>query len=302
MLWATLAGLPTMISALFKSSRPHQWIKNIFVAAPLVFARKIDDLPSVLHTLIVVLGFCLISSAVYLWNDIADVEKDRNHPLKRLRPIASGQLSVKKAQWAVALFATIGISLTLSRGWLPAGIAAAYLLQNLAYSLRLKHVPFIDVASIATGFLLRVLAGAAAIPVEPSFWLLACTGLLASLLGFGKRAHELRIAGQRGGTQRRVLERYDPRVLRALILLLAGLTIIVYAGYTQSEHAISSFGTRRLILTLPFVIFGVYRFVGITQNKIDSESPTDSMLRDAPFLINLLGYATAVIAILYTAW
>lgn len=291
-----------MVSALLKSSRPHQWIKNIFVAAPLVFSRKIDDLPSVLHTLIVVFGFCLLSSAVYLWNDIVDVEKDRNHPLKRHRPIASGNLSIKTAKWAVACFATVGMAFTLSRGVVPAGIAAAYLVQNLAYSFRLKHVPFVDVASIATGFLLRVLAGAAAIPVSPSFWLLACTGLLASLLGFGKRSHELRIAGQRSSTQRRVLERYDPTVLRFLIYLLAVLTIIVYAGYTQSDHAISSFGTRRLILTLPFVLFGVYRFVAITQYKIDSESPTDSMLRDVPFLINLLGYATAVIAILYTAW
>lgn len=291
-----------MIFALLKSSRPHQWIKNFFVAAPLVFARKIDDPSSVFHTVIVAIGFCLISSAVYIWNDIVDVEKDRNHPLKRFRPIASGKLSIKRAQWAAATFATIGILLTVSRGAIPAGIAAAYLLQNLAYSLQLKHVPFVDVASIATGFLLRVVAGAAAIPVAPSFWLLACTALLASLLGFGKRAHELRIAGQRGGTQRRVLERYDPRILRTLIRSLAGLTILVYAGYTQSEHAISSFGTRRLILTLPFVIFGVYRFIGMTQTKIDSESPTDSMLRDVPFLINLLGYAVAVIAILYTTW
>jgi decaprenyl-phosphate phosphoribosyltransferase len=291
-----------MFAALLKSSRPHQWVKNVFVAGPLIFARKIDDIPAVLHTCVAILGFCLLSSAVYLFNDIVDVEKDRSHPLKRLRPIASGQLPIKIARLAAFALAFLGLLLTYSRGTLPLAISALYLLQNLAYSFRLKHIPFVDVASIASGFLLRVLAGAAAIPVPPSFWLLGCTILLASFLGFGKRAHELRVAGIKGSSQRRVLDRYNPKVLRTLIHLLAVLTVIAYAGYTQSYHATSAFGTRRLILTLPFVAFGVHRFIGITQGKIDSESPTDSMLRDVPFLIAMLGYAVSVVAILYTAW
>jgi len=196
----------------------------------------------------------------------------------------------------------VGLLAILLRGPLPAAIAAAYLVQNLAYSFRLKHIPFVDVASIATGFILRVLAGAAAIPVEPSFWLLTCTLLLASFLGFGKRAHELRTAANRGGDQRKVLDRYNPKVLRFLITMLATLTILAYAGYTQSHHALTFFGTRRLILTVPFVVFGVFRFIWITQKKADSESPTDSMLRDAPFMINLLGYAVAIVAIIYESW
>jgi len=295
-------ALRAMIQAILKSSRPHQWVKNLFVAAPLVFARKIDDTQAVFHTAIAVAGFCLISSAVYLINDVVDVEKDRAHPLKRLRPIASGALSVRAAIACSVLFALVGLAAVLSRGFLPAAIAAVYLLQNLAYSFRLKHVPFVDVASIAAGFLLRVLAGAAAIPVEPSIWLLTCTLLLASFLGFGKRAHELRTSGMRGGTQRKVLDRYNPRVLRFLCYLLAILTTLAYAGYTLSPHALAFFGTRRLILTVPFVAFGVFRFIGITQGKIDAESPTDSMLRDAPFMINLLGYAVAIVAIIYASW
>lgn len=292
-----------MVAALLKSARPHQWVKNLFfVAAPLVFARRIDDVPALLRTAVAVAGFCLISSAVYLLNDLVDVEKDRAHPLKRLRPIASGALPIPAARIALLTLALGGFALTLLLGLLPAAIAGAYLVQNLGYSFRLKHIPFVDVASIATGFILRVLAGAAAIPVEPSFWLLVCTLLLASFLGFGKRAHELRISGARGGDQRKVLDRYNPKVLRFMINALAVLTILAYAGYTQSHHAQTFFGTRRLILTVPFVIFGVYRFIWITRTKVDSESPTDSMLSDAPFMINLLGYAVAIVAIIYASW
>jgi 4-hydroxybenzoate polyprenyltransferase len=291
-----------MVAAILKSARPHQWVKNIFVAAPLVFARRIDDVTALVHTSVAVAGFCLISSSVYLLNDLVDVEKDRAHPLKRLRPIASGALSVRSAKIAALVLAVGGLLLTLSLGVLPAAIAAAYMVQNLAYSFRLKHVPFVDVASIAAGFLLRVLAGAAAIPVEPSIWLLTCTLLLASFLGFGKRTHELRTSGSRGGDQRKVLDRYNPKVLRFLVNFLAILTILAYAGYTQSHHAQTFFGTRRLILTVPFVAFGVYRFTWITHGKADSESPTDSMLSDAPFMINLFGYAVAIVAIIYASW
>jgi 4-hydroxybenzoate polyprenyltransferase len=291
-----------MVAAILKSARPHQWVKNIFVAAPLVFARRIDDVTALLHTSVAVAGFCLISSSVYLLNDLVDVEKDRAHPLKRLRPLASGALSVRSAKIAALVLAVGGLLLTLSLGVLPAAIAGAYMVVNLAYSLRLKHVPFVDVASIAAGFLLRVLAGAAAIPVEPSVWLLTCTLLLASFLGFGKRTHELRTSGGRGGDQRKVLDRYNPNVLRFLVNFLAILTILAYAGYTQSYHAQTFFGTRRLILTVPFVAFGVYRFTWLTHGKADSESPTDSMLSDAPFMINLFGYAVAIVAIIYASW
>jgi decaprenyl-phosphate phosphoribosyltransferase len=291
-----------MLSAILKSSRPHQWIKNVFfVGAPLVFARKIDDFRGVFHTGVVVAAFCLISSAVYLFNDIVDVEKDRAHPLKRLRPIASGALPISIARLASLSFAFLGILASFSRGPLPAGIAVAYLVLNLAYSFYLKHVPFVDVAIIAAGFLLRVLAGAAAIPVLPSLWLLVCTLLLASLLGFGKRAHELRTSSNKS-SQRKVLDRYNPTVLRVLIYVLATLTLAAYVGYTQSYHALSFFGTRRLILTVPFAAFGIFRFIWITQRKVDAESPTDSMLSDAPFMINLLGYAVAIIAIIYAGW
>ncbi|HEY0711016.1 MAG TPA: decaprenyl-phosphate phosphoribosyltransferase, partial [Polyangia bacterium] len=179
-------------------------------------------------------------------------------------------------------------------------VGAAYLALNIAYSFALKHVPFVDVGCIAAGFLLRVLGGAYAIPVPPSAWVLVCTFLLASLLGFGKRAHELRVAGQRGSTQRAVLDAYHPGVLRVLLVVLAGLTTLTYAAYTQSQHAVMAFGTRGLVLTVPFVAFGVFRFLHIVGNKADDESPTDSMLHDRLFLLNILLYTAAIVVVIYT--
>jgi decaprenyl-phosphate phosphoribosyltransferase len=291
-----------MFVAILKSLRFHQWVKNLFVLGPLVFARRVDDPKAVLLTALAVACFCLLSSAVYVFNDIVDVEKDRAHPLKRLRPIASGALPIGAARVLALILALLGLGGSLLITPTLAAIAAAYLTQNVLYSFWLKHVPFVDVACISAGFLLRVLGGASAIPVDPSGWLLLCTLLLAAFLGFGKRAHELRVAGGKSVNQRLVLDRYPPNVLRVLLYLLAILTIAAYILYTQSFHAIQFFGTRRLALTIPFVIFGVLRFIWITQGKVDSESPTDSMLRDPPFMINLLGYAIAIISILYAGW
>jgi 4-hydroxybenzoate polyprenyltransferase len=288
-----------MVFPLLKAARPHQWVKNLFVAAPLVFARRMYDPDAVVRTLLAVGCFCLLSSAVYLVNDIMDVEKDRAHPLKRFRPIASGAVSMGTAKVAAAM-AALG-SLAVG-AWLSVAFAvvgAGYLLQNFAYSFGLKRVAFVDVGFISLGFLLRVLGGAYAIPVPPSGWLLVCTLLLAALLGFGKRAHELRVAGERGGQQRDVLEAYNLPVLKGLLYVLAGLTVITYAAYTQSPHALAFFGTRSLVLTLPCVAFGIYRFLRIAGGKSDAESPTESMMKDRPFLLNLLLYAIAIVFIIY---
>ncbi len=269
------------------------------MAAPLVFARRIQDPSAVLRTALAVGCFCLLSSAIYLLNDIVDVERDRAHPIKRHRPIASGALSIRTARIAALVMACLGLGASALLHVMFAGVAAGYLVLNLAYSFRLKRVPFVDVACIATGFLLRVLGGAFAIPVPPSVWLLACTLLLSALLGFGKRAHELRVAGDKRSTQRAVLERYRPDVLRTLLVVLAALTTITYAAYTQSGHALAFFGTRLLALTVPFVAFGIGRFLWLTVRKPDAESPTDSMLRDGPFVINLAAYAAAILVIIY---
>jgi decaprenyl-phosphate phosphoribosyltransferase len=288
-----------MVFPLLKAARPHQWVKNLFVAAPLVFARRMYDPDAVGRSVLAVICFCLLSSAVYLINDIVDVEKDRAHPLKRFRPIASGRIGIGTAR-AAAAAAALG-SLAVG-AWLSlwfAAVGAGYLVLNLAYSFALKRMAFVDVACISIGFLLRVLGGAFAIPVPPSGWLLVCTLLLAALLGFGKRAHELRVAGERKGVQRDVLEAYHPQVLKALLYVLAVLTVLTYAAYTQSPHALDYFGTRSLVFTVPFVGFGIYRFLHITGRKADAESPTESMLKDRLFLLNLILYAIAIVFVIY---
>lgn len=293
---ATPLGIPF---ALLKAARPHQWVKNLFVGAPLVFAQQLYDPQALVRTTLAVLCFCLLSSSVYLLNDVADVEKDRAHPLKKFRPVASGALPVGTAKLAALVFALGSLGAGLWLNWQFAAVGASYLLLNLAYSFGLKRVPFVDVGCIALGFLLRVLGGAFAIPVPPSGWLLACTLLLAALLGFGKRAHELRVAGERGSIQRDVLDAYHPKVLQSLLIILAGLTVLTYAAYTQSPHALTYFGTRSLVVTVPFAAFGIYRFLRIARGKADAESPTESMLKDKLFLLNLLLYAGTIVFVIY---
>jgi 4-hydroxybenzoate polyprenyltransferase len=286
--------------ALVRAVRPHQWLKNLFfVGAPLVFAQRMDDATALTRTAIAVLCFCLLASAVYLLNDILDVEKDRVHPHKRFRPIASGALSIPTARVAALVLASaaLGVGYWLNARF--AAVEAAYLSLNVAYSFGLKRVAFVDVACLALSFLLRVVGGAFAIPVPISGWLLACTTLLSALLGFGKRAHELRTAGDRGASQRDALKAYDPAVLKVLLYLLAVCTTAAYAAYTQAPHALRMFHTRSLILTVPFVAFGIFRFLWLVHRKSDDESPTDSMLRDRLFLLNLLLYAASIVGIIY---
>jgi decaprenyl-phosphate phosphoribosyltransferase len=282
---------------LLKTARPYQWVKNLFVAAPLIFARRFDDQTAVVHAGIAVAAFCLLSSAVYFINDIVDVEKDRAHPAKRNRPIASGAVSLPTARIAALVAALGGLAVGGYLAWQVAAVGLGYLILNLAYSFALKRVAFVDVGCISLGFLLRVLGGAFAIGSPPSRWLLACTALLSLLLGFGKRAHELRVSGEKGTIQREVLGAYRPRVLRMLLPVLALLTTVTYGAYTQSSHALAMFGTRGLIVTVPFVAFGIFRFLGITRRRLDAESPTDSMLRDRAFVLNLVLYAVVILFI-----
>lgn len=288
-----------MLIALIKTARPHQWVKNLFVLAPLIFARRVDDTTALLHAAAAIGVFCLLSSGIYILNDVVDVEKDRAHPSKRRRPIAAGTLPLPVARVATATASTtaLAVSILIGRDFVLA--AAAYFVLNLAYSFALKRVAFLDVACIASGFLLRVLGGAAAIAVPPSGWLLLCTFLLASLLGFGKRAHELRVAGDDPRQQREALGDYRPGALRVLLPLLAIATVTAYAAYTQSDHARSLFGTRGLALTIPLVGYGVLRFLRLVMRRDAPESPTDVMLRDWRFLATLTAYVAAIVAIIY---
>jgi 4-hydroxybenzoate polyprenyltransferase len=273
----------------------------VFVAAPLVFAHHLTEPAYLARAAIAVAAFCLLSGAVYAFNDVRDVEADRAHPTKRHRPIASGALSERAALWAAGLLAVAALAACFGLGWLTAVYAGAYLIQNVAYSLRLKRVAFVDVGLIATGFLLRVLAGAAAISVPASGWLLLCTALLASFLGLGKRAHELAWAERTGqaATTRAALAGYSIPVVRAAMLVLAVATCVAYLAYTIDAHTIRLFGTDRLAYSSPVVALGILRYLVLALWAPKDEPPTEAMLKDAWFLLDLAGATATVLYIIY---
>jgi decaprenyl-phosphate phosphoribosyltransferase len=288
-----------VVGALLKSLRPHQWVKNVFVAFPLLFSKNLLDPHYAVRTLAAFGLFSLLSGTVYLVNDLFDIEKDRSHPKKCQRPIASGRLPVGVARSAAAVMILIGLGLSFLVGLPFFACAAGYLVLNLVYSLSLKHVPFVDVICLASFFLLRVEAGALAISVPASPWLLICTFVLAAYLGFGKRAHELATAGARAGEQRAVLSRYSLGHLKVIMWVLAAASCASYVAYTVSPHVRTLFGTNKLLYTAPFAAFGVVRFLILVSKKASADSPTDEMLRDLPFMANGVLFAVAIVAVIY---
>jgi decaprenyl-phosphate phosphoribosyltransferase len=290
-----------MLSAILKSARPHQWVKNVFVVAPAVFAQRLSDPRSGVRTAAAFGIFCFLSSAVYYANDLVDREKDRQHPTKCRRPIASGALGVRLARGIAIALAAGGLTGAFALNPTFGLIALSYLALNGVYSLILKRIAFVDVACLSLFYLLRVWGGAVAISVPPSTWLLACTLLLSAMLGFGKRAHELRVSGQDSRKHREVLGSYHPGVLRVLLIGLGVATTLTYLAYTRSPHAREMFKTGRLVYTVPFVAFGVWRFIRIAESGTNADSPTDSMLRDVPFIATLVLYTAVAVGILYFA-
>ncbi len=289
-----------MIIPLIKTLRPRQWIKNMFVAVPLVSAMKLTDPDAVMITAAAILLFSLVSGCVYILNDILDIEKDRAHPKKCKRPLPSGQLSVTAAR----TFAIICLPTVLVLGYLIAPayalILGIYFVNNIAYSFKVKHIPYLDVLSISTGFMLRILAGVAALQVPASPWLIVCGGLLAMFLGFGKRAHELGAASlEQAKKQRAVLEKYDAGTLNIILQALAMVTVVSYVFYTRSEHVIQQFGTDQLAYTVVFPIIGILRFIYLATTRHESESPTEEMLRDPLFMLNFLTGVAVTVAIIY---
>ncbi len=291
-----------MLRAAILTLRPHQWVKNLFVAAPLVFAKHLGDVAYLGRAALAVFAFCLLSGAVYAYNDVRDVEADRAHPRKRSRPIAAGQLGLGAAQVLAASLAVVALGLTAALSWQTAAWAAGYLALNLAYSLALKHVAFVDVLLIAAGFIARVAAGGAAIAVTPSPWLLVCTGLLATFLGLGKRAHELTLArrdGRDAAVTRAALAGYRVGVVRFAMIVLGLATGLAYGLYTIDDHTVAFFGTRELPWSVPFGVLGLARFTWLTLVRPGKDSPTEAMLRDPPFLLNLAAWGATILYIVY---
>jgi decaprenyl-phosphate phosphoribosyltransferase len=293
-------GLAHSAIALLRTLRPHQWVKNLFVAAPLVFAQKLGEPDHVLRAALAVLAFCALSGAVYAFNDVRDIDADRRHPTKRRRPIAAGELPERTALvWSGVLVAGT-LSACLLLDWKLAAFAAGYVVQNIAYTVWLKRVAFVDVILIAAGFLLRVLAGAAAIAVPVSGWLLVCTSLLALLLGFGKRAHELAWVERTGRrATRAALAGYRLDVLRIAMLALTVATCGAFVAYTLDDFTIAHFRTSRLVYSAPLVALAVVRFLILALWSPRDEPPTEAMLKDPWFLLLLVGAAGVMLYVIY---
>ncbi|HSM24407.1 MAG TPA: decaprenyl-phosphate phosphoribosyltransferase [Anaerolineaceae bacterium] len=287
-----------MLKGIIKEMRIHQWIKNAFVLIPLVFDRQLLLIEPFTRTFIGFFLFCFVSSSVYLINDILDIEADRLHPKKRYRPLASGSLPIPVAVF-VAIFLVLGSfigAFFLSKSFLI--ILALYFFVNLAYSIKLKHVPLIDVFIIAAGFVLRVGAGVALIEVERfSPWLYVVTISFALFFALGKRRGELATIQENHNNQRKVLDGYTIPLLDQLITIISATTIISYSLYTFSAPNLPD--NHSMMLTIPFAIFGIFRYLYLIQVKNEGGAPDELVLSDRPLQITFILFAFTILLIFY---
>ncbi|HET7011319.1 MAG TPA: decaprenyl-phosphate phosphoribosyltransferase [Anaerolineales bacterium] len=287
-----------MLGALIRSLRPRQWLKNGFVFAALVFDGQLAQPGPFLRTLAGFFVFCLASSSVYLINDLADLQEDRLHPVKKSRPLPSGALPVSVARVAAALLVLVSLSAAVALSTAFAAIVAAYIVSNLLYSWRLKHVPILDVFIVTAGFVLRVAAGTTLIVVERfSPWLYVCMTLLALFLALGKRRAELKLLANSAGQHRRVLDGYTIPLLDQLLVIVSSSTIMAYSLYTFSADNLPA--NHLMMLTIPFVIYGIFRYVWLAQVQDAGGAPEDLLLTDRPLLAAFLLWGVSATAILY---
>jgi 4-hydroxybenzoate polyprenyltransferase len=284
--------------AVLLSLRPRQWVKNFFVFAGLIFSQSLFT-PLVWPALAAFAIFCALSGAIYLFNDLADVEKDRLHPTKRRRPIASGALSVRTGA-AIGVLTLVG---SLVAAYALSGrfgvVATVYAALLTAYSVWLKHVVILDVLTVAIGFVLRAVAGAAAIGVEISGWLVICTILVALFLALGKRRHEYLTLHGDAAAHRPILAEYSESFLDQMVAVVTASTVTAYALYTMSPDTVAKFHTRWLPLTLPFVLYGVFRYLYLLYRRELGGNPSDLLLSDRALLINTVLWMVALLLVIY---
>lgn len=285
------------VRAIITLLRPDQWVKNLIIFGALIFARQFTDLQNVLHSLLAFGVFCLLSSAIYVVNDLHDRETDRQHPLKKNRPLASGEVAPTTGRIiAVSLILVgVGLAFLLPRHFL--NISILFVAFNILYTAVLKDIVIIDVMSIAVSFVLRAVAGSYAIGVPTSAWLIACTFLLALFIGFGKRRHELVLLKDQAVGHRVTLKKYSPYFLDQLIGVVTASTVVAYTFYTLSPEIKEKLGVEHLELTIPFVLYGIFRYLYLIHQEERGGSPTQLLLTDMPILINIVLWFLAVIAI-----
>ncbi|MBU6392431.1 MAG: decaprenyl-phosphate phosphoribosyltransferase [Planctomycetes bacterium] len=279
--------------------RPKQWIKNFLVFAALVFSKNIFDLSKDLNAFIGLIIFCMITGCSYLINDLLDLEKDKLHPSKSQRPLAAGKIKKTTAMTAIAITCFVGIFLAFYMNKFFGIIVLAFFLCNLGYSVYLKNIVIIDVITIAAGFVLRVMGGAVIISVVASHWLILCAILLSLFLGFSKRRHELILLEADATSHRKVLEHYSPYFLDQMIAVVTASTLICYALYTMSKDTIEKLGTSKLIYTIPFVLYGIFRYLYLVHQKKEGGDPSEVIFTDAPIIINVTLWVITSIVFVY---
>lgn len=285
---------------LVQSLRPTQWTKNFFIFAPLVFAKEFFELDLWIKTGATFAIFCFFSSALYLVNDLLDVEEDKLHPKKSQRPIASGRVAPSQAVVAGVILAVLSLALAFLLNTNFFIVCAIYGVLQLAYSLKLKHVVILDVFIIAAGFVIRVVAGGLVIQVPLSSWLLICTTLLALFLAMSKRRHELVLLEGNAPAHRPILKEYSAYLLDQMIGVVTASTVIAYCLYTVSEETVKKFGTSNLIFTTPFVLYGIFRYLYLVHQKGKGGSPEELIIRDKPLLLAIVLWIAAVVIVLYS--
>lgn len=288
-----------MIMTIIRALRVYQWTKNLLVFAALVFAHQAAVPGQAVRSLLAFAAFCAASSVMYLFNDLVDIEHDRVHPEKCKRPLASGAVSIPLAI-AIMVFLTAlagGLSMMLGRGFLA--ILVGYIVLTTAYTLQLKHVVIVDVLVVALGFVIRAIAGAIALRVTFSHWLVVCTLFLALFLAISKRRHEMHFLSVDATQHREVLGHYSLGYLDSLNMIVAGATLITYTIYTCSDEVVKRLGTDELYMTLPFVVYGLFRYMYLVQNELDGGDPSGTLLKDRPLTVTVGLWGLTCVAIIY---
>jgi 4-hydroxybenzoate polyprenyltransferase len=293
------AGSRSTAVLFFHSLRPEQWTKNFIVFAGLIFGLELFDRAAVLRSVVAFAVFCALSGVVYVINDITDRDADRRHPLKARRPIASGALSPALAGAAAGALALAALGVAFVLGVPFGAVALSYVLLQSAYSGPLKHIVILDVLAIAIGFVLRAAAGAVAIGVPISHWLLVVTILLALFLALSKRRHELVLLANGAAEHRPILGEYSPYLLDQMISVVTASTLVAYIFYCISPETVQKFGTDMLGLTIPFPLYGIFRYLYLVHRREGGGSPSQMLLNDRPLLVCVALWVLAVVVIVY---
>ena len=290
----------SVLALLVVSLRPEQWTKNLLVFAGLVFGGRLLEPQALGRSTWTFVIFCALSGAVYLFNDVSDRRADGQHPLKRSRPLASGALQASTALVAMIVLTVAALVGSLVVSVRLAGVAIGYAALLLLYSALLKHVVILDVMAIAGGFVLRAVAGAVAVDVPISQWLLACTTLLALFLGLSKRRHELLLLGEGATDHRPILDEYSPYLLDQMIAVVTASTVIAYTVYATSADTAARLGTMHLGITVPFVLYGIFRYLYLVHQKQGGGNPSTALLADRPLQACIALWMTTVVALMYS--